>query len=336
MPIEKSNRNLQSLISTLNNDPEKLVSSFVRILSSTDSAYRKLNQKHKKLKSENRHLKNEKDDLVKSEKMASLSQFAMGVAHEINNPISFIISNLNTLKSYLETLSKVRIVIPDSGNTQTSNTVPAKDPQFSGEDSEQIKYILDDLPELVNESIEGANRIKHIVRELMLFKDPERTPARYANINEIIESCFKLTSRRLEHKVTIQRNYGKVPEIKCYPDRLKQLFLNLILNSADAIDRMGTITVKTSLRGDHILIRFSDTGHGIRTKHLSRIFDPFFTTKEVGQGMGLGLSTVYSVVRLHNGDIEVESGQGKGTAFSLNLPLGKNDFDSLHQKLLEV
>ena len=336
MPIEE-NKKLNELIDKLNEDPKKLVSSFIRIINSTDNAYKKLDKKHKKLKAENQHLKSDKDNIVKSEKMASINQFSMGVAHEINNPISFIISNLNTLKNYQKILENSTVSLDRLKMNTSSSSISLKNLPFEGDDAAQIKYILEDLPELINESLEGANRIKHIVKDLMSLKNPNHQLTQYASINELIESCLTLTSRRIEHKVVIMRNYGKIPDVKCYPNKLKQVFLNLILNAADAIETTGSLSITTELNKNNISIIFSDTGKGIKESHMSKIFDPFFTTKEVGQGMGLGLSTAYSLIKLHNGEIEVEKNKtGKGTIFTISLPYGKNDLDSIHQKLLEI
>jgi signal transduction histidine kinase len=336
LPLE-SNKKINELIEKLSEDPNKLVSSFIRIINSTDNAYKKLDKKHKKLRAENKHLKSDKDNLVKLEKMASINQFSMGVAHEINNPISFIISNLNTLKNYQKILEGAKISIDKLKMSSNLSSIELKNLPFEGKDANQLKYILDDLPELINESLEGANRIKHIVKDLMSLKNTKEQLTQYANINDLIESCLKLTLRRIEHKVVINRSYGKIPEVKCYPNKLKQVFLNLILNAADAIEKRGTLTISTELIKNKILVVFADTGKGIKNMYLSKIFDPFFTTKEVGQGMGLGLSTAYSLIKLHNGEIEVEKNRdGKGTIFTILLPYGKHDIDSIHQKLLEV
>jgi len=333
--IEK-NKSPGELISTLEKDPSRLVSSFVRILDSTDSAYKELYKKHRKLKAENRHLKNDRDMLVKSEKMASISQFSMGLAHEINNPISFIISNLNTLSGYIEIIKSLKIERGLLKEMSYKIDPSLSELPFSDENSEKLNSILADIPALINESLEGANRIKNIVRDLMFYKKRGKIETCYANLNDIIESCFKLALRRIEHKVLVERDYGSIPELKCYPHRLKQVFFNLIMNAADAIEKNGTITVKTEYKNNEVIVCFSDTGSGIKMKHLNKIFDPFFTTKEVGQGMGLGLSIVYSIIKQHNGEIDVESRSGGGTKFIIKIPVGKHDVDSVHQTLLEL
>ncbi len=270
-------------------------------------------------------LKRNQAQMVQSEKMAGLGQLAAGVAHEINNPVGFVMSNLQTLKKYAASIKKM-IATYES----------ALDPVRKGEwtacqsrigevaatrEDEDIAYILDDLDNLVNESIDGTTRVKDIVKGLKSFARVDEAEMKEADINEGIESTLKIVWNEIKYKCEVVKKLNPLPMIVCFPGQLNQVFMNLIVNAAQAMPSQGTLTIETGVQGDEIVIRFSDTGSGIKPENMEKLFNPFFTTKAVGKGTGLGLSVSYGIIKKHKGDISVESQVGVGTTFTIRLPL---------------
>lgn len=271
-------------------------------------------------------LQNAYDNLEKTqlkvfqqEKLASIGQLAAGVAHEINNPIGFISSNLSSLKKYGRRLDEYIAVLQSSLYSCSSH------PDLSGLDSLRQKlkvdYIISDITQLIDESLDGMERVRKIVADLKSFSRVDEVTFTRANINDCLESTINIVWNELKYIADIDRQYSELPLLLCYPQQLNQVFMNLLVNAAHAIEGHGIITVKTDATDEHILISISDTGKGILPEHLERIFEPFFTTKEVGKGTGLGLSICYDIIRKHNGVIGVESEVGKGSTFTVRLPL---------------
>jgi len=257
--------------------------------------------------------------LLQQEKMASIGQLAAGVAHEINNPMGFISSNLGTMAKYSERL-KGFIVTQD----EALNSIGSPELTASLADARKrykIDYLLEDIPKLIAESSDGAERVRTIVQNLKSFSRIDDAELKPVDINECLESTISIAWNELKYKVTLQKEYGELPLVSCYPQQLNQVFLNLLVNGAHAIEKQGEITVKTWLDGKHACVSISDTGCGIPEEIRSRIFEPFFTTKEVGKGTGLGLSISYEIIQRHNGTIEVASEVGKGTTFTVRLPV---------------
>ncbi|MBJ6802015.1 PAS domain S-box protein [Geomonas propionica] len=264
-------------------------------------------------------LKATHSQLLQQEKMASIGQLAAGVAHEINNPMGFISSNLGTMVKYLERLEGFLEI--------QSNSIAGVAPEPVRQGIEQarkkfkVDYILGDAKCLLAESQDGAERVRTIVQNLKSFSRIDDAQATCVDLNECLESTVTIAWNELKYKTTLVRDYGELPQVKCLPQQLNQVFLNLLVNAAHAIEKQGEITIRTRRAGDEVLIAFSDTGSGIPDEIKSRIFEPFFTTKEVGQGTGLGLSISYDIIKKHNGSIEVESSVGIGTTFTIRLPI---------------
>lgn len=279
--------------------------------------------KNRELEGAYSELKNTQAQILQREKMASIGQVAAGVAHEINNPTGFIMSNLGTLRKYAERLSAFIEV-----QTRTIESLNAGDcPDELKETKKKLKldYILADLEMLIKESLDGAERIKQIVQNLKSFSRVDEAEFKYSDINECIESTLNIVWNELKYKATIKKDYGDLPKIKCYPQQLNQVFMNLLVNSAHAIEKQGEIVIKT-WNGDGALhISISDTGSGIPEDKIKKIFEPFFTTKPVGKGTGLGLSITYDIIKKHNGEITVSSEEGKGTEFTIKLPLEESN-----------
>jgi PAS domain S-box-containing protein len=268
-------------------------------------------------------LKSAQSQALQREKMASIGQLAAGVAHEINNPMGFIMSNLNTLQKYTEKLAgfirmqsaAIEELSKAAGASRVVNALK--------EEKRKIKldYLLEDLNSLLMESRDGAERVKKIVQDLKGFARLDEAEVKTADINQGIESSINIIWNELKYKATLKKDYGDIPQTICNLGQLNQVFMNIIFNAAQAIEDYGEIVVRTWSEGGNIYIMISDTGVGIPADKLERIFEPFYTTKDVGKGTGLGLSIAYDIIKKHNGEIRVESEVGKGTTFTIVLPV---------------
>ncbi|MQA42509.1 ATP-binding protein [Rugamonas aquatica] len=260
--------------------------------------------------------------LVQAEKMASIGQLAAGVAHEINNPIGYIFSNVGTLQGYLEQLFEMLAAYQQA---EASIGAPGV-AQRLGAMRERIDldFLREDIPALMRESREGIVRVRHIVQDL---KDFSRLDAgqdwSMADLHQAIDSTLNIVSNEVKYRADLVKQYGDLPEIECLPLQINQVVLNLVINAAHAIGpERGEITLRTGVADQHtVWLEVEDSGSGIAPEALSRIFDPFFTTKAVGQGTGLGLSLTYGIVQKHGGRIEVDTEVGRGTRFRVLLPI---------------
>ena len=265
-------------------------------------------------------LEEAQNQLLQSEKMAAIGQLAAGVAHEINNPVGFIFSNLQTLQEYLQKMGKYIDLLGKIIDKVPQNTLHAMKADYVQRN--QLEMVLSDCPELVAESLEGADRVMAIVKSLKEFSHVDSTDWQEADITQGIESTLRILSNELKYKAEVVRHYApNLPHIYCQPMQLNQVFMNLLVNAAQAIETFGKIEVSVREVDDAVEIKVQDSGSGIAPEHLKRIFEPFFTTKPVGKGTGLGLSLSYSIIHRHQGQIKVTSELGKGTCFTLHLPL---------------
>ena len=270
-------------------------------------------------------LKSAQSRILQQEKMASIGQLAAGVAHEINNPMAFIISNLSSLRKYSDKVTTF-IKIQSGAIDTLSSTVDAH--KISDELEEhkkalKIEYVLKDLGHLIDESLEGAERVKKIVQDLKNFSRLDESELKLADINNGLESTINIIWNDLKYKATLKKEYNIIPETVCNLGQLNQVFMNVLVNASHAIETHGEITVTTSSNDLNIYITISDTGQGIPPDKLNRIFEPFFTTKEVGKGTGLGLSIAYDIIKKHRGEITVDSEVGRGTTFTIIIPIVK-------------
>ncbi|KVF78084.1 histidine kinase [Burkholderia sp. FL-7-2-10-S1-D7] len=256
--------------------------------------------------------------LLQSEKLASIGQLAAGVAHEINNPIGFISANLNTLRTWVRSLLDV-IAAHDAALTQLEPATRDALTAMRGE--ADLDYVRDEIVTLIDESIDGAVRVRRIVQDLRDFSRPGSGEWSVVDIHAGLESTLNVVHNELKYKADIVREYGDVPQVECLPSQLNQVFMNLLVNAAHAIAVRGVITIRTSSDGEQVSIAISDTGTGMTPDVVRRIFDPFFTTKPVGQGTGLGLSVSHGIVERHRGAIDVTSEPGRGTTFCVRLPI---------------
>jgi len=281
---------------------------------------RELEQRHAELRQAYLRLNGAQDKLLQSEKMASIGQLAAGVAHEINNPIGYVHSNLGSLQEYLRSLFTLIEAY--------ERALRAPDPKALIPEIDDIRnradidFIARDLPQLMAESREGIERVTRIVRDLKDFSYSDRSESwKLVDLHAGLESTINIIWNELKYKVTLERHYGELPLVESLPSELNQVYMNLLLNAGQAIAERGTITVSTGLDGDQVWIEFSDTGSGIPADLQQRIFDPFFTTKPVGSGTGLGLSISYGIINKHHGRIDVDSAPGQGATFRITLPV---------------
>jgi|EPASupsiteSAE347_1022098.scaffolds.fasta_scaffold11363_2 signal transduction histidine kinase len=276
-------------------------------------------------------LKSTQQQMTQQEKMAMVGQLTAGIAHEINNPIGFIASNVGSFGKYCE---KLLIFIEAQQEALLSGQPDRRQADLVGEQRRQLKidYIMKDIPEMILETQEGVERIKSIVRDLKCFSRVDESEQKLSDINQCLESTLNIAKNELKYKAKVRREYGELPQILCYPQQLNQVFMNLLVNAAHAIDSQGEITVRSWSAGERIFVSISDTGCGIPGQQLAHIFEPFFTTKEAGKGTGLGLSISNEIVRNHGGEIRVESEPGKGSTFTVSIPVAR---PNLMQKAAE-
>ena len=260
--------------------------------------------------------------LFQAEKMAAIGQLAAGVAHEINNPIAYVTSNLNSLLQYLDDLDQF-FAAYDSARRQAEPAETCIQRMAAIEAKLDLEYLRRDLRSLVQESQDGTGRVKKIIADLKDFARRDSSEWEEANINDLLEIVLNIVHNEIKYKADVAKEYGDIPAIRCVRRQLEQVFANLLVNAAQAIPEHGTIAVRTHLNSsrDAIVVEVQDSGQGIAPEHMSHLFEPFFTTKPVGQGTGLGLSISYKIVQKHGGTIEAESHPGQGALFRVTLPM---------------
>ncbi len=266
---------------------------------------KKLEKAMADLEAANREIRNTQSQLVQSEKMASMGMLVAGVAHEINTPVGAINSMHNTL---VRAVKKIEDILNNMEDT-------------SPELRDQLNKYLQIIAEANNVIESGSGRVTNIVRRLKSFARLDEAELKETDINEALEDTLTLAHHELKHDIEVVRKYGDLPKIPCFAGELNQVFLNIIINARQAIKGKGKITIRTAVEDNMVVVRISDTGHGIPDKIRAKIFDPGFTTKGVGVGTGLGLSICYQIIKSHHGRIEVESEPEKGTTFIIKLPM---------------
>lgn len=264
-----------------------------------------------------KQLEETQSQLMQSERMASIGQLAAGVAHEINNPVGFVNSNLGSLQRYVDDMLRLLAAYERSESVMPEATV---------QDIRRIKkevdveFMREDLTALLAESQDGLKRVTRIVQDLKDFSHVDEAERQWSDLEAGIDSTLRVVWNELKYKAEVVKEYGGIPKIECYPFQLNQVFMNLLVNAAHALEDKGTITLRTGQDENDVWVQVQDTGKGIKPENLARVFDPFFTTKPVGKGTGLGLSLAYGIVKKHSGRIEVRSEVGQGTTFTVTLP----------------
>ncbi len=296
------------------------LSSVMRDISERKVTEEELRERQRKLEAAYLNIEQAQSQLLQSEKMASVGQLAAGVAHEINNPVGYIASNLNTLKGYIDNLVEVINLY------EVSEASLSADPEVlthiqAIKARVDLGFIREDVQNLVKESQEGVERVKRIVQDLKEFSHVDRAEWQEADLHAGLDSTLNMVHNELKYKAEIIKDYGSLPAVECIPAQINQVFMNLLVNAGQAIEARGVITLRSGCDGDRAWVEVADSGKGMPADVVKRIFEPFFTTKPVGKGTGLGLSLSYGIVQKHNGEITVTSVVGQGTTFRITLPV---------------
>ncbi|TWC30329.1 PAS domain-containing protein [Pseudomonas sp. SJZ079] len=287
-------------------------SEFARSNEQLDAALNALSSKQIDQEQLIKKLETANAQLLQSEKLAAIGQLAAGVAHEINNPIGYVFSNLKTLASYVQDLLRIIDAV---------DSVASLDELRQLKRSLEYDYIRSDVEALINESEDGIDRVKKIITALKDFSHIEEEEFRLADLHRGLDTTLNVVNNELKYKAEVVKEYGELPELECIPSQINQVVMNLLVNAAHAMDKFGRITLRSGHEGDWVWLEVEDTGKGIEPHLLHRIYEPFYTTKPVGKGTGLGLSLSYNIVQKHHGRIEVSSALGQGTRFRIWLPV---------------
>lgn len=264
-----------------------------------------------------KRLEEAQNQLMQSERMASIGQLAAGVAHEINNPVGFVNSNLGSLQHYVNDMLSLL-----SAYEQAEPALPVAEIRAIKQvkAAVDIEFLREDVVSLLAESLDGLKRVTRIVQDLKNFSHVDETERQWADLEAGMESTLRVVWNELKYKAEVVKVFSGIPQIECFPLQINQVFMNLLVNASHAIAERGTITIRTGHDEVQSWVEVQDTGRGIQPENLSRIFDPFFTTKPVGQGTGLGLSLSYGIVKKHGGRFEVSSTLGIGSTFKVIFP----------------
>ncbi len=277
-------------------------------------------QRFEELQQVNQKLEEAHNQLMQSEKMASIGQLAAGVAHEINNPIGYVNSNLGTLEKYVQDAFGMIDLYEQAEGAIADEAVRVQ--IKAAREKLDIEFLKADLRALMDESKDGITRVKKIVQNLKDFSHVDTSDEwHFSDLHNGLDSTLNIVNNEIKYKAGVVKEYGDIPEVECLSSQLNQVFMNLLVNAAHAIEERGTITIRTGKQGEEVWVEVADTGKGIPPENMKKIFDPFFTTKPIGKGTGLGLSLSYGIIQKHHGRIEVQSEVGKGTTFRVWLPV---------------
>ncbi|MCP4528041.1 MAG: GHKL domain-containing protein [Aestuariibacter sp.] len=287
-----------------------------------------LSEKNDLLEQSNKELKETQQQLFQAEKMASVGQLAAGVAHEINNPVGFVSSNLNTLTDYLSMfqilMTLVKKLEPDA-DIEAQKALITEIHQFYAQ--HDFDFISEDVTPLIEESVEGLTRVSEIVKGLKVFSRIDSDEKQWFDLNHCLNTTLTMVNNKLKYICKVEKQFADLPRVYFNVGKLTQVFTNLLINAGQAIEatgKQGVISVHTYLQGKQVIVDITDTGCGISEENLEKLFNPFFTTKPEGQGTGLGLSITYGIIQEHGGSIEVTSKEGEGSRFIITLPVGDN------------
>lgn len=293
-----------------------------------------LSIKNQQLESSNKELKETQQLLFQAEKMASVGQLAAGVAHEINNPVGFVSSNLSTLKDYLSVLQilleLVKKLNPDDDLPGLQQKLNEIQDFYSQHD---LDFITEDIPPLLEESSEGLSRVSEIVKGLKIFSRIDAEELQWYDLNHCLNTTLTMVNNKLKYVCKVEKHLGELPVVYFNLGKLTQVFTNLLMNAGQAIEttgKQGVIKITTQRSGQLVTIKIEDDGCGIDPQHLEKLFNPFFTTKPEGQGTGLGLSISYGIIQEHGGKIEVSSEVGVGSQFVITLPINGPETENQH------
>ncbi len=288
-----------------------------------------LKRQYVRLKDTLLELKTTKAELQTKEKMASIGQMAAGIAHEINNPLSYVISNFSSIDNYLKSIMQLQdlqtefLQSIETEQVQQGNDLRKNIMEF--EEEQDMAFVLEDIRAVVTDSHNGLKRVKNIINDLKSFTHSQTADLQECHIDEVIEETLKILKYDIGEHITIEKNIEQLPRFMAHDGLMQQVFTNLIKNAIQAIETSGTISPTVSIsalhQGKTIEIRIKDNGPGITADKQQKIFEPFFTTKEIGEGTGLGLSVVFNIIKKLGGDISVHSEPGHFTEFLISFPL---------------
>ena len=263
--------------------------------------------------------------VLQNEKMASIGQLAAGVAHEINNPVGYFSSNLGSLTSYIKEIFELLECYQNLEKLCPKDSLELIKVNQMKEEVD-VSFLKEDIEDLLSESLEGVTRVREIVQNLKDFSHVDEAEWQTADIHQGLDSTLNIVANELKYKAEIVKDYAEIPNIECMPSQLNQVFMNMLVNAGHAIEKQGTITIRTKQKdSETIIVEFSDSGKGIKEEDISRIFEPFFTTKPIGKGTGLGLSLSYGIIDKHSGKLSVVSKLGVGTTFRIELPVHQSE-----------
>ena len=314
---------------TLHATNEKLRAATQQLAETNQSLEQRVEIRTVELKEALRQMERTQSQLLQSEKMAAIGQLAAGVAHEINNPVGFVNSNMGTLKKYTgQLLEAIDALLPVLATLPESN--PMRQQAEAVLKRADIRFLRDDVSDLISESTQGLDRVKKIVQDLKDFSHVDQAEWQEADINACLESTLNVARNEIKYKATIEKSLGELPLISCAASEINQVFMNLLVNAAQAIEGQGVIRIRSGTGAERVWVEIEDTGKGMPAEVMKRIFEPFFTTKPVGKGTGLGLSISWDiVVKKHGGQLTVRSEEGKGTCFRIELPIVRSTAEEL-------
>lgn len=307
----------------------RLIESYNEMAASLEKLYQSMEQQVKERTSELEdaytELKNTQAMMVHSEKMKSLGELVAGITHEINNPVNFIYGNLIHLNNY----SKDLIEIIDKFSEFEGDLTPEHKEKIEAlKENIDYDFLKSDLPDLIRSCQEGTERTKNIILDLKNFSRLEEAVINSVDLPKEIDTTLNILHNKFKNKITVHKEYAEnLPNIEGYGEQLNQVFMNILDNAAFAIKEKGDVWIRITNEGDHIKLEFEDNGCGMDEKIANKVFDPFFTTKPVGQGTGLGMAISYKVIKNHKGDISISSKEGKGTKFTITLPIKMTDVE---------
>ncbi|MFK8110747.1 MAG: ATP-binding protein [Rubripirellula sp.] len=294
------------------------------LATSYDEAMQNMVEINDQLKKANQNLAEQQAQLVHSEKMASVGVLASGVAHEINNPLFFVDTNITTLTDYIQVIESTFGLYENLASSLQGTTgewMKDLDSIRSENEVQDIEFVMEDTKELMAETREGISRIKEIVTSLKDFSQAEKVGRIESSINDIAQNTFDLFKSDLPENCELVKNFGELPKVVCNPAEIGQVLAGVFLNASQALSDGGQVTFESIATDSDIVVTFEDTGCGIPEKHIDRIFEPFYSTKPEGEGRGLGLSIAYGIIQKHQGSISISSDEGQGTKVVISIPL---------------
>ncbi|MCX7165412.1 MAG: ATP-binding protein [Rhodocyclales bacterium] len=318
--LTERNQNLATANRQLHDAQAELLATNQNLEARVAERTRELEDERMALLAASERIEQTQEQLLQSEKMSAVGQLAAGVAHEINNPIGFVISNLGALTGYVEQLMTL-IAAYEAMEARLPTDHPDRATMFAARETAELDFLRQDIPDLLRDSNDGLSRVKRIVGDLKDFSHIDEGEWSFVDLNKNLESTLNVVWNEIKYKAEVIRELGELPLVNCLPAQINQVLMNLLVNAGHAIETRGSITLRSGVEGKKVWIQIVDTGKGMTVEVQRRIFEPFYTTKPVGKGTGLGLSITWDIVERHGGKIEVDSKPGHGSSFRLTLPI---------------